>query len=700
MKRKKRERFIKRKRLLLFAAVYICALLCGRFADESAAFAITAPAGPQPTKRLTAQQAVNLAWMNSGDYRKLTNQIVFKEIKYEEAQKTIALKRKNMSTFRWSPLLTFKFPKTPALADAFDWTYKPYQLQSELSSLRHQLDDLKYAVQEKTLNLYVQVYTAQQKYVFYEENLALLEIVRTQNEARLYSGEAAQNDVDSIIKEIETTKTALLTARSSYESLKERLSEMIGINVSTGYEFVNPYIEAEISRDMLLQITEYTLRYSQQYYEAKLSTQLALKALDTNYGFMKDHYKGKDIRIISSYINTVKQGGSIDADAFKTAYMEFLKKIDSYWDGGFRILFITIKKEWLKGDLDGIRYIEDDPYVLYTAALEYMSARDDQNAVKNEITQSVRISFDNLVTVRNTYLSLLAQTEKQKIDSEKAKVLNQIGEMSFGEYREAENLYKESQMDMLDALDMYTRTLNSYDRLTCGAVTRLLAGESLDLDAAAGGLSYTEDAAAGNALYHIALKAEDNMFELRVTIPDDYAVEVTDFELWVNNIRIGERTSAEKVLSHLTLAIESADKTVVRFYNDKKFIADCEIDPYEPTGILYIAKGDGGGPGGEETKRRVVANYSCTINKSTGLAEIAVTPKLTENIAYYTIAAADGTMLGSGQPLPVSEKQTYFLFITKSMENNELAVILYDENKEELYQGNFDTENMTITVAQ
>ena len=134
---------------------------------------------------LTVEQVVSLAWFNSRDYRKNQSKIALSKVKYTQAVKSIQLKRKNMSTFRWSPLLNFKFPEKAALADEFEWVYKPVQIQGEISNLEHMLTDIKYAVKETVSNLYVDCYTAQEKIAFYKQLLEEQKGVLQANTAKL-----------------------------------------------------------------------------------------------------------------------------------------------------------------------------------------------------------------------------------------------------------------------------------------------------------------------------------------------------------------------------------------------------------------------------------------------------------------------------------------------------------------------------------
>lgn len=651
-------------------------------------------------KTITLAQVISLALNNSDDYRKVKSKISLQEIKYTQAVKSVQLKKKNMTTFRWSPLLSFHFPESTSLSDEFEWTNKPFVAQSELQKLQHQLTDVNYSVREKVSNLYVQAYTAQYTIKFQQDYIEELNTSLEKNKARLYVNTAKQSDIDTIEKSIASANTALGNAKRKFEALKSQLSDMISLDVTSGYTFKEPYVTGEIDRAQLESIVQYTLDNSHTYYTAKIDTQVALAALNTNYSLMESHY-GKDMSYISQYINNIKNGKKVDTDAFKTAYNQFLDKIDSYWNGKKRILFIKIPKEWFKGEMDGIRYVEDDPYILYTNALEYTDALNEQNLTAKDIRSEVENGFENLVVVKNSYTSLKKQTEQLKQELEKAMVLNKLGELEYKEYKETEDLYKEAQLNELEALDMYTQTLFSYDRLTCGAITKLLAGEDISISAAAGGESFTQAEAAQNITYTITTKFEDNIFELNVNVPDDYEPEVTAYELWIDNTQIGQRTQAGETVRHLALALDSIQNVSIRLYDGESFVAECSIDPSQYKGILKPAGNSGNSTGetAEETQvSRQVGSYSLLANRITGMSTITIKTNPIENIRYYRITNSEGKVLYNDSYIDIIDTFNYFSFAVKDLD--QLKVELYDENYNLLYTGDFETKDMTITVKE
>lgn len=641
-------------------------------------------------KQLTLVQAVSLAIANSSDYQKVQSKIALKEVKYKEAVKSIQLKKKNMSTFRWSPLLNFKFPEKATLSQENEFMYKPLQIQSELSALRHQLDDVKYEVKEKVSNLYTEIYTLQEKTSYEKENLRLLSKNLERNQAKLIIGEAKQSDVDSIASSITAAEAELAADMRALEKAKTDLTDLIGLDITQGYEFLNPYKEARITRDMLERLIQTALDRSQSYYEAKLAVSLASASMDTNYSLMQKQY-GNNMGYISAYVTQAKNGQKLNTAAFKLDYDRFLTAVDAPWQGHIRILFIKIPKEWFKGSIDGVRYVEDDPYMLYTNVLEYQEAVSDRKSLEKEITNSVRDSFENLVTAKNSYDSLKAQTEKAEKEMKRAALQNRAGELTFEEYEEVRTEYEELQIEQMEALKLYTQLIYSFDRLTCGGITELLQEIENNLAQGTQGESYVAEEALDGAYYFITHLVEDNLFEIGIYIPDDYEIEATAFELWVDNVLIGQRTQLEERLRHLTLTLENTEKVILRLYNDDAFVADCEINPQEYQGKLNISVTKK--ETGEQSDRKILGSYSYTLNKKLGLITFYAVPKDNAEITGFRLLDANHTPIYSEQIIPINSSLTYLSVLSSNF--SELSIELYSENQL-LYTGSFDVKTKEI----
>lgn len=644
-------------------------------------------------KTFSLAMAKNLALANSKSCRKLRVQLSMKKAKYAEAVKKLQMKKKNQSTFRWSPLLSFKFPETPDMVDEFEYAYKPQSIQAEIDKLKHEISDAKYAVYEETTNLYTSLYTLQEKIAFDYNRLEEQEKEIQSNEAKVALGLAVQTDVDTMKKSRDKLNDKLASERREFETKKDDLKDLTKMDVTSGYKFENPYIDITVERSNLEDIVKHAVENDNGLYEARITRDYNFTALNTSYKIMKNWY-GSKLSSVDPFVTQAKAGKAVDEEAFKNAYDAFMKKADAPWDKVFKLwlIFFTLRFpfEYLKGELSGTRYIENEPYLLYTSSLDYVSSVEEVNKTQAALEKSVRRSFENLVTTRNAYLSLVDEVASAKEAYEKAEQLNSIGKLAYDDFKTAKDDYENIQVDMLDALDLYTQTLSSYDRLTCGAITNYLKGTGVQLDTAVGGESYLVPETYEDAYYYIKTRVSDEMFELNVHIPEDYSVSITDFELWCDNEQIGERTPIDKKIAHLTIAKEILDKAFIRLYDNGKVVDDCEINPAEYSGELEII----GGYRLEKKEIVTLGSYSIRTDENAGKTAIRLNPEDNYGIAYFKLSDKNGTGLFMDQKISVNEEFEYLSFLANDLENVKLELL--DENENKIYDAYFDTSAYEI----
>lgn len=434
----------------------------------------------QRTFRLETAQRMALS--SSSEITKQKNQIILKQMKYVEAVEGIRAKVKNLRSFRWSPLLSFKFPQQLSLTEEYDLNIKPLTIQTEIDTLQHGLDDLEYEITNKVNQQYFEVYTLQEKAAFTQERLDDAQTQLQLNQARLRSGKATQSDVDRAQKSVQTLTAGLATQLRELENAKVKLSELVGLDITTGYTFANGFRSANIPREQLASLIRYTLDHDQSFYEAKAETSTALLNVESYESFMRSEY-GSKINGIQTYINMAKQGMDVDYGAFQLKYKEMLASLDKPWSGKIKILFFRFTKEWFKGEIDGTRYIEDEMYAVYTACMEYGNAKKDQDSLEKSLRSSVSEAYESVVTDWNSYETLQALAEEAGRELDRLLVLNRNGKASYTEVADQQETYQEAQLDALDALSSYNVTLSEFDRLTCGAVAKYFksGGASLEL---------------------------------------------------------------------------------------------------------------------------------------------------------------------------------------------------------------------------
>ncbi len=669
-----------------YLSILLCVLILGSIWQKT-----PMPAQAATVQKLQLSQVQSLAKANSSAYKKKKVKLELKQASLASAQKSIALKKRNLSTIRYSPLLKLKFPDKAKETEEVEFVFKPLQIQSEIASIAHEMTDVLLGVKEEVSNLYIDIYTLQESIRFNENRLRSKQDTLVRNEARLLIGEANQSDIDSIQKSISTLESKIATDERKLLSKKKKLGQKINLDISTGYELNNPYQEAELPRSQLSSFIEYTLNNDHTYYQAKAECKLALLLLDTNYNIIKGKYGGK-LNAVAAYVNSAKQGNEVDSYALKQAYDQFLQMIDAPWNGKFRIIFIKLPREWLKGAIDGSRFLQDDPYALYTCILDYQDALKEEQNTKDDITAQVEEGYENLVTGRNAYLKLKQDSADLSKQVEAARYKNKIGKMTFEELSDLQQEYEDTQKDALDALSLYSQLLFSYDRLTCGAITKYMAGESLALNASSGGNSYLVSEEQEGISYYIKMMIEDYAYEFGIFVPEEFDVEITDYELWCGNYQIGGRTAKENAIKHLAYSIEDTGRTFVRLYNGDTLVDDCEFDPQEYAGPLTISKLEAAA---QETKKSE-GTYALA-DSDVGTSTIRLSPT-DEEIAYYTVHNGVEHKLYSKEYIPIKEGFTYFTFALNDLE--QLYLYCYDANKNQIKILTFDTEKKELLTLE
>ncbi len=647
-------------------------------------------------KTMTLNTARSLAIQKSGAYESAQNAVESKKAARESALKSLKAKQKNLASFRWTPLLNFKFPQKPDFSQASEFQFKPLQLASDVDVAEHKLQDTVFDINLKVNNLYVDLVMTQDKINFHEHQLESLQEGVAHNQARLKMGEANQSDVDRLQKKVDSLNNTLAGEKRTLAADLKKLSDMIGFDVTTGYTFEKPYVEAVIDRSSLPALITYTEDRDQSYYEACAQATTARLQLSTNYGLIKEKYGG-DTNIISGYVNQALNGQEVSTKGFKQDYKKFLDKIDSYWGGSIPIIWVWwvplvwIKREWLKGELDGIRYIQDDPYVLFQNVLDYMGAVKDQKAAQKELDQSVEDTFNQYISVRAAYEQAQKDVKKMENDLKEYAVKNRMGLMTMEEYQDQQDDYEELQNGMLDAMKLYTTTLYSFDRLTCGGISALLAGTDADMNSAQIGESYIEGNKADGAFYTLESLADGTLFELTLHIPDDFPVTITDYELWINNIQVGEKTPSDKKLRHLTLDYDTVSEAMIRVFNGDEFIDDVMIDPTVESGPLPINTG-------YEIKRDLpgqVGTFKIEQNETTGLMSLTfeLNSELPE-VTSFKVLNDEGKALGKDEPIEIDKPLVYVELLRKSLDD--LTVEFYDEAGDLVETARFDQANSAV----
>ena len=645
-------------------------------------------------KSIQLEQVQRMALSKSSDLTKTYNEILLKKMQYTESVEGIKAKVKNLRSFRWTPLLSFKFPESLNMSEEYDLNIKPLNLQTEINTLQHKLEKQEYEVLAEVNKAYLDVFINQEKAAFTEKRLQSAQTELSRNQARLTSGLASQADVDSMQSSVDTLTNDLAQQKRNLQTSAQTLGDLIKLDVSSGYTFKNPLKDVEIPRSDLAGITEYTLKNNQTCYEAQMAASTALLNLNSYESLMKSQY-GSKLNYVQSFVNTVRQGGEVDYAAFQMKYKEMLNALDAPWNGSIRILFFKFTKEWFKGEISGTRYIEDDMYALMTACKEYENARSEQESIEKSTTKQVASSYEAIITARNAYQALEKTKETTKKDLERLSALNQLGKAEYSEVQEKKEDYQSIQLDALDALASYNELLYDFDALTCGAVTKYMTGVSVSTDVGSGGDSYLETGNANVPYYYIYTDISDMVFVFGLDVPEDFEPEITHYEIWYNGTQIGSRTAVNEQIRHLALDYQDTCLLTVRLYQNDKFMSECEIDTTVARDVLPIQSAE---ITVETEKQGGTYTVSTTPLGNLSTSGLALNLDASIGAKYYKLESQSGESIYTSDPVPVEDSFTYLTLLISSLETVNLQ--LYDAGKNLIATGRFDEDTQTIMIQE
>ena len=642
--------------------------------------------GAEVARSFALETAKNLAVAWDTKLESLDLSIDAKKVSIQSAVRSLKEKKRNMSTIRWSPLLSFKWPTKAKEDEDLDFQFKPTKLTYELRVLQHKRSDQMLAVYEKVSTTYTDVVDAQEQLAMVNERLENIEANISKLEKRVKLGMSPEADLETA----EKNEKALDSKRTSLESKiitkKRKLGAMMGIEIDDTYKFQDPFQTMNLKRDALDSLKNFTVEHDETCYEAKKEYWVNLISLRVNYSLCNQHYR-KYIGNISGFVQQALNGERVNKKAFKKAYDKFLKDLDARWKGKKRILFIKFPREWIKGQIDGIRYVDNDPYVLYQNALDYVAALQDYNNTVDDTKDAVEDSFDSYIEYRKAYLTAKDNRQQVANDLVTTEVQYLMGNLEKSEYDGAVSEYEAAEDAVESATATYTNSLYSFDRLTCGGLSQYFTGNAGD-----GGV---KEVYATGATYSISQVVENEEFILYVDFPDDYEATVTHFSLICDRVKIGEKTPVGEGLRHLALSTSDVAQVIVRLYNGDEVVGDCEIDPTVTFGPLQLIVDF------EDNNKSWVeiGDYEVEPLVSTDMTRITLKPEETQQLAYYNVLSNEtGKYLYSDEKVELEKPFDYVAVSSDDL--SQLKLRFYDEEKEPVYDAIFDTSKQKLKVEE
>ena len=649
------------------------------------------------SRTVTLSDAVSLAVKNSYDIEKVKNDIVLKKIELKQAIDGIRDIRKKENTIKFSLLFNIEFPSKHALPKEIELVMKVPGIQSDIKGLQRKLENERLKTVSKTETAFYNVLELDETCRSLEKQIIAEKNTFQRLSKDLILGIADKADVESVQKNTEKLEKELNSNLVRFEAAKKKLSQAMGVDVNQGYTFVPGFSELKLKRSQLKQITEYALSKDYNVYQAELDRKLAETEVQTLRGIYNSRW-GSAVSIIESEL---AKNSKIDYTTFINKYNKALDNIEKPFTGHFkfRILFITIKipKDWLRSELSGIRYFEDQKYALFISLMEKDAAVKAEAAAREDLRNSIEDSFNTMQEMWTSYEQTTADLEKTKADYERIKKSNMLGRASFMEVESARKDVLTAEASSFSSLAAYNKMLSSFDLTTCGAVANLKSGVSLDQGEYESGRSFLVDSdSTSKPKWYLTTLVEDYKFSFGVSIPEESGIKATHFEIYAEDgSRIGEKTAIDKEVTHMPLLYQESTNLTIKLYDSDRLAYTCEIDASEYQGdlepVAVVSEGQPGmGPG------TIVGEWKLTADSAFTSSFEMILNKDSE-IRYYTIETADGAIIGD-KLTPAGNRLVHLSVTFASLDK--LKVTVYDSKQQLLGEVQLNTGSKQTVVLK
>ncbi len=630
---------------------------------------------------LTLTQAVDCAVSTSYEVRKAKNDMQLKNIELKQAIQAIKDIRKKENTIQFSLLFNIKFPQQHALPKEIELLMKVPQIQSDLKDLQRKAGQAKLNAVMSCKTAYFNTVELMEGCTLLENRIASAKSTYSRLSRDYLMGNANKADAEEAGSSIGKLEKEYQSSLIRFENAKNKLSEITGVDVTTSYTFSKDFSELQLQRKQLGSVIEHALKNDYKVYKAEL----AHKISSTNVELLRNIYNNRWGSMVSAIENEIAKNGPIDFDTFREKYETALDNIERPYQGSFkiRILFITISipKEWLRGELSGIRYFEDQKYSLYLALMERETAAKEEAQARKALSSQIEDEFNGLLELRSAYTGSLNEIDRVRLQYERIRKLNLTGDASFTDVESAKNDVLSAESMVLSSLIAYNKSLASFDFNTAGAVSGLLSGLSVNPGGQyASGISWlTEESDDSKPLWYLNTLIDEYKFIFGVSIPEGSGIDATHYELCTEDGKlIGKRTSTDKTVSHLPLAYQGTTKLIVKLYKQESLIYTSEIDAADYSGILELAAVTpeaGQADVLRPASGSLIGSWAIIENGDKYTSRLVLQMDKKWDIGYYELETYSGSRIGDSK-IPIDAPLSHLSIIFYSPEK--LILRLYD----------------------
>ncbi|GHV29228.1 hypothetical protein FACS189481_1560 [Clostridia bacterium] len=661
---------------------------------------------------LDMESLVNLAINPDKKLAGLKTKVAFQSIKRKQAQEAIKDIRKKESTVRFSLLINIKLPEKHGLPKEVDLLTKIPKIDSETVMLEKEIEGRKLELKEKVEHAVVKCYDLQEKIKKLSQEVRdkIQGLGKMKN--LVLVGKAQQKDVDALKAAIDKRTRELASLKQSFEQETTKLGSLTNKNLNSSV-FKNPLVTCVIPREKTNQMIDYAMLHRTDVFEVEMHRKLECRMVDDIWSVYKGQF-GKNVGALES---AVRSKTPLNWDEVIRKYNDIFAKIDKPWDKVFKLwlIFFTLRipMEWFKGEYSGTRYFDGEKYLLLEEMRQREDARNQEKILKKSVRESL-VEFDEAAReAYKAYKDAQVVCTRAKQTYETVKVNNLLGRATFEETVQAEENYILAQEDVQGSLISYNNAIIELDKETCGWVTTFKKGEEI----------LNEQTSVGNSLglpkphYVVENNIEFLQSTFKLSIPKEAEISASDYELWVGDFRVGDKTPISEPMILLPVEITGLQKVTVRLYDGDKFTDEADFDGMELSGDLeFKLAGTKNALAAEEAEKqrreelladdedvaeKQLGDYllqdSMALGQGTTFKTFRVMPESTDIKYFRILVNYDSKPLTSGTIYAVDDPMLDFDVMFKDIAK--VRILLYGTKKELLYTAELDDISGKLVMA-
>lgn len=421
--------------------------------------------------KITLTQAIDAGMKVSAEIRSADKKIYEKEVALKQARKAVGYARKKLQRL---------FEKAPLYDKAFDIETKVQKAEAALKIANRERVAAVSGTKYKVTAQYVRTYYAKTVVAAAAQTAREETEKQKLGKVKLSKGLIDQDTYKAQESLAQKKNEILLIAEADYESQKNKLSEICGIDMSNR-DFDYSYKKAWLPQSYIKPLLQSAFDASSGLYSLNENIKVSSAQVNVSSRLYSNKFASHRLsgmqRLVSGGIANIE-----DLELIKS-YDNLLNSLIAKWGDDWKsyyeidLIFISIKipKLFRFGEFDGVRYLEDSRYALMLSIVGTQQLIDQEKQLRKTLTEQVLALFQSINAKAMDYAVLQKQFDQLKREYD---INQKKGALVEPDVLIAQKEQLEAMKLALAALlyDINAKAVD-FDALTDGAYTRLLSSE-------------------------------------------------------------------------------------------------------------------------------------------------------------------------------------------------------------------------------